>query len=919
MATDCHDGTTRRRLLKGVRAAGERHWLTIRHPAYLQRTDSMSDPLTLSLDGLPAQASGSYVLSEGTVLAGRYTIGRFLGAGGSGQVYAAHDRKLGREVAVKLLRQERVSEVTLKRFRREVVLAQEVSSPRLVRIHDLGDSEHGPFLSMELCEAETLKARISRGPLPLEEAIRITSEILEALQAIHAVGIVHRDVKPSNVLLDASGSVKLADFGLAFRPGSDESRLTRTDGLVGTLEYLSPEQALGEDLDPRTDLYSLGVVLYEMLSGKLPFAGRSAIGAVVAHLRGDAPDVRRNRSGIPRWLSRFTRRLMEKNPASRYESAAAALIALRKRRVPWRPRRHRLSAAILVIAALIGAGAWHHRRTRFTRVVVDGSTLAAMDARGAVLWRLPQWSPRDRFELLRSRAGLRLAVIRLMHSSRLEDQEENHTLRFYDPQTGHLLRTVPLPHFDFPRKPNTYGGSPTRVDLDRNGVDELAILYAHTPEYPSYVVYFNPEEAAARELFVGSGHHHVVGGVDVDGDGREELVLAGIVNRMAWNNACALIRVPKEGRLQGGATSPDGEAGAANEGLVWYALIPQGLAAQNQLLDDPPNRRFALMYQDQKPLWIGYDGFLSGPATRPASERANLRWAAYEDLRQATRLAEGGEPRSVAFADQARQRAEIAGDVLLAEWAELVRVRAMIRTGRVDEAEERARRLFATSQNPHDVAFETARQMDLQGATSRAIPWYRKGLEAGVAYSRGRMKHEYLHALTLGLGLLGRWDEARELVERSERMYPGETSHAPPSRVYLDWRTTGRSDLGVSTVEAPYFLQWLGLEVAVADGAPKGEVDAALARMERELGALRGPALSLKAEVLEHRGDLSAAWRAAERAMLESRMALSHEVETRALFDVVVRRYARIARATGNAARAAAAERELAAFRASIR
>ena len=190
------------------------------------------------------------VLEPGTCLGRRYEIRRVLGAGGYAVVYLAYDRELRREVALKILRADRMSPGALARLRREAAIARDAASPRLVRVFDIGVSEAAVFLTLEVVEGESLRERLARGPLPIAEAVRLAAQILEGLRALHSLGIVHRDVKPGNVLLERDGGVKLADFGLALRIERAETRLTVGEGVLGTLDYVSPEQALGEEVDP---------------------------------------------------------------------------------------------------------------------------------------------------------------------------------------------------------------------------------------------------------------------------------------------------------------------------------------------------------------------------------------------------------------------------------------------------------------------------------------------------------------------------------------------------------------------------------------------------------------------------------------------------------------------------------------------
>ncbi|MDL1950443.1 serine/threonine protein kinase, partial [Acidobacteria bacterium ACD] len=187
--------------------------------------------------GERGEAAPIRLFAPGTEIGSRYEVRSVLGTGGSAVVYGAFDRELKRPVALKVLRGERVSEAVLRRFRREAAVARDAASPRLVRVFDIGQAADSIFLTMELVEGESLKERLARGRLTLDEALRVFAEVLRGLQVLHALGIVHRDVKPANVLLAADGTVKLADFGLALHLSADESRATETGGLVGTVEY----------------------------------------------------------------------------------------------------------------------------------------------------------------------------------------------------------------------------------------------------------------------------------------------------------------------------------------------------------------------------------------------------------------------------------------------------------------------------------------------------------------------------------------------------------------------------------------------------------------------------------------------------------------------------------------------------------
>ncbi|MEJ7841489.1 MAG: protein kinase, partial [Rubrobacter sp.] len=244
-----------------------------------------------------------------------------------GSVYRAHDARLGREVAVKVLGEHHAgSPEFVERFGREVKSVASLDHPNIVRVFDSGEVEDGsPYMAMELVDGGTLKDRIrDSGPLPPREAARVALQVADALGAAHAAGIVHRDVKPENVLLTKDGEVKVADFGIA--RATEATAMTHTSMILGTVPYLSPEQARGEPVGPASDLYSLGVVLYEALTGRTPFGTGEHINPVaiaMKHCTEPAPSPRASNREVPRALELVTLTLMRKQPAERYASAAA--------------------------------------------------------------------------------------------------------------------------------------------------------------------------------------------------------------------------------------------------------------------------------------------------------------------------------------------------------------------------------------------------------------------------------------------------------------------------------------------------------------------------------------------------------------------------------------------------------------------
>jgi serine/threonine-protein kinase len=256
-----------------------------------------------------------------TVLSGRYRLGSKLGSGGMSTVYLAHDEVLDRPVAVKLLHREISEEADqLERFRREARAAARLSHPNLVGVIDAGEDENRPYIVFEYVEGETLKDRIRRmGRLPIDESLAYAIEIARALGCAHAHEIVHRDVKPQNVLLDPEGLAKVTDFGIA-RSLRDDG-LTADGRVLGTTDYVSPEQALGHDVDGQSDIYSLGIVLYEMLTGDVPFHGENQVSVAMKHVREDLPDVSKRRPEVSAGLAAILDRMTDKDLRRRYADA----------------------------------------------------------------------------------------------------------------------------------------------------------------------------------------------------------------------------------------------------------------------------------------------------------------------------------------------------------------------------------------------------------------------------------------------------------------------------------------------------------------------------------------------------------------------------------------------------------------------
>jgi serine/threonine protein kinase len=270
----------------------------------------------------------------GAVLGDRYQLDHLIGRGGMAAVWSATDTVLGRPVAIKRLHPGMLAdEEHAERFRREALLVARLSHPNLVRLLDRGEDPEGPYLVMELVEGENLKSRIRReGALEPEEAARICGCVGEALAYAHGQGVVHRDIKAQNVLLTRDGEVKLADFGIArVVEGEDGEGLTKTDMLLGSADYLSPEQADGRPVDGRADIYSLGILLYECLTGTLPFKGEGFVAVAMKHCSEPLPDPRLVRRDVPDHLAAVAMHAAAKDPGDRFPDAASMVAALEGR------------------------------------------------------------------------------------------------------------------------------------------------------------------------------------------------------------------------------------------------------------------------------------------------------------------------------------------------------------------------------------------------------------------------------------------------------------------------------------------------------------------------------------------------------------------------------------------------------------
>ncbi len=291
-------------------------------------------------------------LTEGTEV-GHYKIISKIGAGGMGEVYLAEDTKLRRRVALKFLPHHYAGDKDLReRFTREAQAAAKLDHPNIVPVYEVGEYQGRPYFAMAHIEGKSLREVIKDGKLDTDDAIGLTMQILDGLEKAHAAGVVHRDIKPGNIIVDKDDRARLVDFGLAMVAG--EEKLTKTGSTLGTVGYMSPEQVTGKACDHRSDLFSVGVILYEMLTGRRPFEGDNDA-AIARAITDSTPEpVARYKSGTTGELQQIVDKALSKDPALRFQTAAGMLADLRRLKMVHVPGKKRklgiwAAAAVLII------------------------------------------------------------------------------------------------------------------------------------------------------------------------------------------------------------------------------------------------------------------------------------------------------------------------------------------------------------------------------------------------------------------------------------------------------------------------------------------------------------------------------------------------------------------------------------------
>ncbi len=590
--------------------------------------EGASDHRTAPVDARAAHVAAAVALPD------RWRLLELLGSGGQATVWLAEDRTLGQKVALKILPAD-ADERTRARWLEEVRQGRRLSHPNLIRIFDVVETSDRPVAVMEYVPGGTLSDRVvAEGALPVEAVIGWAREVLSVLGYLHDNRIVHRDVKPSNLLVGEDGIVKLSDLGLV-RHLDRSSDLTRTLEGVGTPRFMAPEQLRGEAPTASCDLYSLGVTLYQLLTGRLPFEGDSAFQVADGHLHREPPPIRDLRPECPRWLARFVGRLLAKDPKARYPSAERALTALERRRAGISMRTARRLAAGLATMAVAAAGVMvvgNSGRGPIDRVEIEGDEVVARTADNRELWSVSREGeiPRAIVADFVGDAGAEVAVgWSAPATTAVSGSGVVFELRSGD---GVLLRSA---------DPEGLGESVFSGIAPRWGIQSMTVgnvfgegadlvwAVANPRWYSSVIAVTSFRGATTRPRLVlaNSGHAQHLAVTDLDGDGTDEILAIALNNPMGFQRV--LITIGARSRLTGescsvGMLSPDLHAfhqarTDVPRGCLSYTPLGPGVQVSDapqagpdgiEVVVDGKLRRFDVWGNPEGGLSFGSDGSL---------------------------------------------------------------------------------------------------------------------------------------------------------------------------------------------------------------------------------------------------------------------------------------------------------------------
>ncbi|MBI4916242.1 MAG: serine/threonine protein kinase [Acidobacteria bacterium] len=715
-------------------------------------------------------------------LPARWRLQRFLGAGGQSEVWLAHDEELDQQVAIKVFAPD-LSDEALERLRREVRLGRTLQNPHLVRVYELIEDGGRLAMAMAWLPGGSLAQRLAeRGPLPIAEVVQATDEALAALAYLHEQRIVHRDVKPSNLLLNLDGRVYLADLGLV-RGLDEQARLTRTEMVVGTPVYMSPEQIRAGRLTPASDLYSLGVTVFQLLAGHPPFEGSSEFDVAHRHLRTPAPDVRSRRADCPRWLARFVARLLEKRPEDRWPDAAAARGAFVRHATPLSPRRRRrivlTGAAVLAMTAAVALGARWVVRLAAPRaavsVVAEGRVVRVLGSSGQETWRRELPVPIDQVERGDIDGDGRSDTVVVANEPHREDREAAQPSSellvvgatgdvIVDARVRDLIGSWP---WSFPLDSKS---QVTLLDADLDGRKEIILSTHHRLHYPTDLRIYWPRTGTWQRLLQHPGYIYDV--AVLPDRSLPRLRYFAFANELAMNAVVGELMLSVPGRA--GTRPVTTQPGLFGEGpgveQAWYTLLGQrrpgdrdrsvGVTieaggATRLVVEGRPVRLDRFGNPSDGPNWgadlsaarqdfltrlhrLTYETTGLGPA-RVADEEARLRrdfsallrepaYANLLELRGAEALALAGE-RDAAIRRLERAARERPGESVDYRLAHLLAL-----DGRLDEAVGVIRRLGASYQTPaahfdgvrllFRVATEWRNEELLKEAQASVVSWW---------------------------------------------------------------------------------------------------------------------------------------------------------------------------------------------------
>ncbi len=524
-------------------------------------------------------------IGPGTLLAGRFFLKEMIGRGGSGTVWAAQDVQLKQRVAIKVLHPGLIGSHGLERFRREVRAARG-SHPHMVTIYDLHSDGDIHFLSMELVEGRSLKEIVKEGaPLDVEEAIRIGAQVAEALASLHAKGVIHRDVKPGNILITAEGEAKLCDLGLARFVGTGMT-ITETMTVVGTPAYMAPEQALGKELTPAVDVYALGLTLYAMLTGAPPLEDVTALSTLMRRQKERAPSVRRRCPGAPRWLSRLLSRMLEPVPGDRPSASTVQRALERGRYGMWARRRIVVGAAAsaavaLLIAIAIPIVSSAYRRGETVTFAKIQSGIRGVDAHGRTTWRFKLGGPVGR--MIRADLdgdGSPELVVGSAPPADLQVRNGTTPSAWIAVLTrsGRVLTHVRAQDViqywkePYPEDLMVY---PQVMDLDKDGISEVVVRYNERGFYPGGILVYWPRWNIWDDVLSHRGYINQV--VPIPGRG-VGVRFAGINNRLCMFRVAGEIGIvppssPSERGERNALSSPE-LALSDTEAFHWHWYTP---------------------------------------------------------------------------------------------------------------------------------------------------------------------------------------------------------------------------------------------------------------------------------------------------------------------------------------------------------